>query len=210
MLIADGATPGMLAKVFYAMVSLASKLEGTPTHTNMGGWLKKRERELDTGLRGPYHGSANHTLVYLAMSNDDGNGKMALEDDRIRVAWPNAGKQPIFNKVSDQLLALTKALGGVYTKNPTWTKLFSSKLVSVHPLGGCIMGEDAAQGVVNDKGQVFAGTTGTDVYPGLYVSDGSIIPRPMSINPSLTISALAERNCVYMAQERGWQFNYDF
>lgn len=210
MLIADGSTPGMLANAFYAMVSLASKLEGKPTNTGLGGWLKKRQREIDTGLRGPYHGAANHTLVYLAMSNDDGNGKMALEDDRIRVAWSGAGKQPIYEKVSDQLLALTRTLGGVYTKNPAWTKLFSSKLVTVHPLGGCIMGEDASLGVVNDKGQVYTGTTGNAVYPGLYVSDGAIIPRPLSVNPSLTISALAERNCIYMAQERGWKFNTDF
>jgi cholesterol oxidase len=72
------------------------------------------------------------------------------------------------------------------------------------------MGEDATQGVINHKGQVFAGATGNTVYEGLYVSDGSIVPRPLSINPSLTISALAERICIYMAQDRGWVFNYDF
>ena len=210
MVIEEGSTPGMLGDVFYAMVSLASKLEGTPTNTGLSGWLRKRAREIDTGLKGVHHGAANNTLVYLVMTNDDDNGKMALEDDRLRVAWPGAGSQPVYNKVSDQLLALTKTLGGVYTKDPIWTKLFSSKLVTVHPLGGCIMGEDASQGVINHKGQVFAGEAGNAVYEGLYVSDGSIIPRPLSINPSLTISALAERICIYMAQDRGWGFNYDF
>lgn len=210
MVIEEGSTPGMLGNAFYAMVSLASKLEGKPTDTGLDGWLRKRERELDTGVRGVYHGAANHTLVYLVMTNDDGSGKMVLENDRLRVSWPGAGGQPVFNKVNDQLLALTKTLGGVYTRNPTWTKLFSSRLVTVHPLGGCIMGEDASQGVVNHKGQVFSGTSGNAVYEGLYVSDGSIIPRPLSVNPSLTISALAERNCIYMAKDRGWQFGYDF
>lgn len=210
MVVEEGSTPGMLGKVFYGMVSLASKLEGKPTNTGLSGWVRKRERELDTGLKGVYHGAANHTLVYLVMTNDDGNGMMALEDDRLRVNWPGVGNQPVYNGVNDQLLALTKKLGGVYTKNPVWTKLFSSRLVTVHPLGGCIMGEDATQGAVNHKGQVFSGTAGNAVYEGLYVSDGSIIPRPLAINPSLMISALAERICVYMAQDRGWQFDYAF
>ena len=210
MVIEEGSTPGMLGNVFYAMVSLASKLEGKPTNAGIPGWLRKRAREIDTSVKGVYHGAANSTLIYLVMSNDDDSGKMLLEDDRLRVAWPSAGKQPIFDKVNSQLQVLTQTLDGVYTKNPVWTKLFSSKLVTVHPLGGCIMGEDAAQGVINHKGQVFSGQSGNAVYEGLYVSDGSIVPRPLSINPSLTISALAERICIYMAQDRGWTFNYDF
>ena len=64
------------------------------------------------------------------------------------------------------------------------------------------MGEDGTKGVVNHKGQVFTGANDA-VYEGLYVSDGSIIPRPLCINPSLTISALAERNCLYMAAGQG-------
>ncbi len=210
MVIEEGATPGMLAKAYYSMVLLTSRLEGQPSHTNLGGWLKKREREVDSNIRGPYHGAANNTLVYLVMASDEGDGKMELANDRLEISWAGAGKQPVYDKISNQLLALTQALGGVYTKNPVWTKLFSSRLVTVHPLGGCIMGEDAAQGVVNHKGQVFSGNSGNDVYEGLYISDGSIVPRPLAINPSLTISALAERICLYMAQDRGWAFDYAF
>ena len=47
------------------------------------------------------------------------------------------------------------------------------------------MGETAATGVVDESGNVFG-------YPGLYVADGSIIPRPLGVNPSRTIAAVAE------------------
>ena len=70
------------------------------------------------------------------------------------------------------------------------------------------MAEDASRGVVNHKGQVFSAAAGTTVHEGLYISDGSIVPRPLCINPSLTISALAERNCMYMASDRGWTIDY--
>jgi cholesterol oxidase len=57
---------------------------------------------------------------------------------------------------------------------------------TAHILGGCNIGADADSGVVNTKQEVFN-------YPGLYVVDGSVIPANLGVNPSLTITALAER-----------------
>lgn len=56
---------------------------------------------------------------------------------------------------------------------------------TAHILGGVPMGRSAADGVVDPSGQVHN-------YPGLYVVDGSIVPANPGINPSLTITALAE------------------
>ncbi len=211
MVIEEGVVPGALGEAFAAIVSVAAKLEGhRDPDKGLGNWLKKKFREVVSLFRGPHHGAIHNTLTYLVMTQDDGNGTMKLEDDRLRIDWPNAGKQPVFEIVSKKLKTLTDGLGGIYTQDPVWTKAFSKQLVTVHPLGGCVMGEDASNGVVNHKGQVFDGNENESVYVGLYVSDGSIVPCPLSINPSLTISALAERNCMYMAKDRGWTFNYEF
>ena len=56
---------------------------------------------------------------------------------------------------------------------------------TAHMLGGCLIGRDVSEGVVDLDCQVFN-------YPGLYVIDGSIVPANPGINPSLTITALAE------------------
>jgi cholesterol oxidase len=57
--------------------------------------------------------------------------------------------------------------------------------ITAHPLGGCPMGTSADDGVVDKECRVFN-------YPGLYVVDGSIVPANPGLNPSLTITALAE------------------
>lgn len=57
---------------------------------------------------------------------------------------------------------------------------------TAHILGGCGIGTDETTGVINTCHEVFN-------YPGLYVVDGSVIPANLGVNPSLTITALAER-----------------
>ena len=56
---------------------------------------------------------------------------------------------------------------------------------TAHILGGCCMGKSINEGVVNENCEVFN-------YPGLYVVDGSVIPSNLGVNPSLTITAVAE------------------
>src|SRR3569832_552377 len=57
---------------------------------------------------------------------------------------------------------------------------------TAHILGGCPMGGSANDGVIDSKHRVFN-------YQGLYVVDGSAISANLGVNPSLTITALAER-----------------
>jgi cholesterol oxidase len=57
--------------------------------------------------------------------------------------------------------------------------------MTAHILGGCPLGRNAAEGVIGLDAQVHN-------YPGLFVVDGSIMPANPGVNPSLTITALAE------------------
>lgn len=56
---------------------------------------------------------------------------------------------------------------------------------TAHILGGCVMGATRQDGVVDFKGKIFG-------YPNLYVADGSNVPVNLGVNPSLTITAIAE------------------
>ncbi len=69
------------------------------------------------------------------------------------------------------------------------------------------MGDTGAGGAVNHKGQVFSGA-GAAVHDGLYVYDGAMVPTTLGVNPTLTISALAERCCALIAADRGWSIDY--
>jgi len=56
---------------------------------------------------------------------------------------------------------------------------------TAHPLGGCLFGRDVSEGVIDLDCQAFG-------YPGLYIVDGTIVPANPGVNPSLTITAMAE------------------
>lgn len=60
--------------------------------------------------------------------------------------------------------------------------------VTAHVLGGAVIGANRDHGVVDTRHEVFG-------HPGLYVVDASAVPGNLGVNPSLTITALAERFC---------------
>jgi cholesterol oxidase len=57
---------------------------------------------------------------------------------------------------------------------------------TAHCIGGCVIGDSASRGVVDSRHRVFN-------YKNMYVCDGSVIAANLGVNPSLTITALAER-----------------
>ena len=57
---------------------------------------------------------------------------------------------------------------------------------TAHILGGACIGADADHGVIDERHEVFG-------YPGLFVVDGASVSANPGVNPSLTITAMAER-----------------
>jgi len=57
---------------------------------------------------------------------------------------------------------------------------------TAHCLGGCVIGGSEVDGVIDSRHRVFG-------YQNMYICDGSVIAANLGVNPSLTITALAER-----------------
>jgi len=207
MVIEEGAIPGALGGIMPQAWADAACMLGTHTERGIAERVREREREIDSLLRGPHAGADRNTQTYLVMTHDRGNGKLRLVNDKLLVDWPDVGGEPIFQRVQRNLIAATRPLGGTYLPNPIWAKVMGHSLITVHPLGGCPMGADVRRGVVNHAGQVLDADGGAP-HAGLYVTDGSVIPVPLGVNPLLTISALTERCCALIAEERQWTIDY--
>jgi cholesterol oxidase len=208
MVIEEGSLPGAMAALLPAAFAAAAELTGKDMDEGLLDRLCERARQLQSGVGGAYTGALRNTQTFLVMAHDDGAGVMRLDDDRLRVDWPAVGEQPVFRRIGRQLQNAAAALGGTSVPNPLWSEWLDHELITVHPLGGCCMGDSAQQGVVNDRCQVFAGAAGSAVHEGLYVCDGAVVPRCLGVNPLLTISALAERACLLLKRERQLPDNY--
>jgi cholesterol oxidase len=135
------------------------------------------------------------TLVFLMIGRDAAKGRMRLTPifGCFDIRWRKFDSAELFENMRRAAAELADAADA--------TSFFAleagplGKFITVHPLGGCPMSEDAATGVVDDAGKVHG-------YDGLYVLDGSIVPTAIGVNPSKTIAALAERGVEHLIAER--------
>jgi cholesterol oxidase len=141
------------------------------------------------------------------VSHDDASGRISLENGNAQIHWPGVAEQPVYTRVDQALTKAAEAVGARYIKSPLAATATGTKPATAHPLGGCGMGHDAATGVVNHKCQVFDGKSEEGAHSGLYVCDGSVIPRSIGVNPLLTITALTERAMVHLARDHNLGFD---
>jgi choline dehydrogenase-like flavoprotein len=113
------------------------------------------------------------------MVNDENNAAVVVEDggERFEIEF-----QPIELERIDAAFRFSRDV----LEAAGATRVCWSGLASTHVQGSCRMGDDPARSVVDRNCESH------DVN-GLFVGDGSLVPRTMSVNPSLTIMALATR-----------------
>ena len=218
LVIEEGVVPGALAAMIPPAAFMADALFGNFLQygpAQAGTRLLEAQAEGNAILNDPaglvqrsYTGPVSRMQTYLIMSVDNAGGTLCLKNDRVAIDWPGAGSAPVMGRNNDLLKQATEAIQGHFIPNPVWTEPQGYKLATVHPLGGCAMADDAAQGVVNHKCQVFNSNAGGSVHAGLYVCDGAAMPGAIGVNPLLTITAVAERAAALIAEDRGWSIDY--
>lgn len=205
----DGGIPGAIGTFAARMMASEVVVQGRGLQADVATGIKREARELDTTVRGFHHGAALHSQAFLVMAHDGDDGRMELENDRLRIHWESVGKRPIFETINANLAKIADANNGLFLRNPIWSKLLGQPLITVHPLGGCCMGDNSQTGVVDHKGQVFDGTESRNLHPNLYVMDGSVLPLSVGVNPLLTISAVSERCADLVIRQHGWSASYE-
>ena len=116
----------------------------------------------------------------LAMVNDENSATVSVGDDgmeRFDVAFNERERQ----RIEDAFAFSRDVLLAAGAKQVLWTGL-----ASTHVQGSCRMGDDPARSAVDRNGEVHG-------VKRLFVGDSAVIPRTLSVNPSLTIMALATR-----------------
>jgi cholesterol oxidase len=134
---------------------------------------------------------AKNTIILLVMQTVDNQIALGIKRPWYKLFKKSFGSVDTgLPRIPAYIEVAHRAVKKVATKiNGISQNAFSEPLLNTpataHVLGGARIGQDVQSGVVDSHCQVFN-------YPGLYVIDGSMIPANLGVNPSLTITALAE------------------
>lgn len=214
LVIEDGVAPGPLAAAYPAMMFLQDVLDAD--FTAYSDATARLEALGDLGqalLSGTDPASLCYTGVmarlqsYLVMSHDNSGGVLAYDTSAVpglvSVDWDGVGQMAPYPRDNALLRQAAEGIWANYIANPLWSDPFGWNLVTVHPVGGCIMADTAAAGVTDADCRLYTGT-GDAVYESFLVCDGSVIPTSLGVNPLLTISAVADRAMSQLITRRGW------
>jgi cholesterol oxidase len=140
-------------------------------------------------------GKAETSVVLMAMQTADNHTRLVRQRQwmwpftRALTSQADPGQPgipsyvPVANEVAREV---ADELDGIAQNS--FNEIFLDMGSTAHILGGCAIGAGPDTGVIDAGGEVFG-------HPGLYVMDGSVIGANLGVNPSLTITALAEHLC---------------
>jgi choline dehydrogenase-like flavoprotein len=154
-------------------------------------------------------------LTTFTMSEDDNEGEFGAPPptgNAFRISQQMLGRGPIRYRPTENTLrgwaesdARVKEImerDGLATVLPWSNDVVGA--YTVHPLASCRIGDDPATSALDDRHELRG-------HPGIFVTDGSAVPCALTVNPALTIAALAERavpGIVRAARERGVAVTY--
>ncbi len=181
--------------------------DGRPGPRRIALWLKNVTASL---LRHPFktlrvlqpRGWAREFVILLCMQALDGHIEMCWQRPWF---WPfrkflvsRGDKVPTYipkaNEFAQKFAQLT---GG--TAMSMLPEILFDVPGTAHCIGGCVIGDSPERGVVDGRHRVFG-------YKNMYICDGSVVAANLGVNPSLTITALAERAMSFIPQaaETAW------
>jgi cholesterol oxidase len=167
---------------------------GRPGPRRIGLWLRNIARSL---LRHPLRtlrvlqpwGWAREFVILLCMQALDNQIEMQWQRPWF---WPfrkflvsRGNKVPTYIPRANQFAEKFAQLTGGFPMSMLPEILFDVP-GTAHCIGGCVIADSSTNGVVDSQHRVFG-------YRKMYICDGSVIAANLGVNPSLTITALAER-----------------
>jgi cholesterol oxidase len=177
-------------------MSLLSTLltDGRPGSQRIALWLRNVFR---SALRHPIkttqvfwpRGWARESVILLCMQALEGHIEMAWERPWF---WPfrkfvvsRGAKVPTYIPQANAFARKVAEVSGGTSMSMLPEILFDVP-ATAHCIGGCVIADSPSRGVVDVRHRVFG-------YRNMYICDGSVVSANLGVNPSLTITALAER-----------------
>ncbi|QES50504.1 cholesterol oxidase [Streptomyces venezuelae] len=129
--------------------------------------------------------------LYLAITRNPERGSFSYDPatDSARLHWRRDQNTPSVNAAKSLFDRINRRQVTMYRHDLFGGNRAFADDFTYHPLGGCVLGEAT---------DLYGRVKG---YRNLYVTDGSLVPGSLGVNPFLTITALAERNLARILAE---------
>ncbi|WP_285702734.1 GMC family oxidoreductase [Microtetraspora sp. NBRC 16547] len=157
-----------------------------------GGGAPRWLRFLGQVLRRPYlvprlvnsRRWSERAVIALVMQAKDNSITLSMRRNRLRAGPGHGEPNPTWIPAGHEAARIAaEEIGGM--PGGSWLDLFDIP-ATAHFLGGCAIGDSPETGVIDPYHRLYG-------YEGLHVVDGSTISANPGVNPSLTITAQAER-----------------
>jgi choline dehydrogenase-like flavoprotein len=191
----------------YFPPGLGTILAQARTDDGLPGWFGLEKKALLDEWR--------NWLMLFALIEDDNEGEFGPPPptgNAVRLSQQLLGRGTLRYRPHDSTLAAWRAADetirsliegpGFGTVDPWTNDLVGA--YTVHPLGSCRIGTDPATSALDHTHELRG-------HEGIFVTDGSAVPTALTVNPSLTIAALAERAVPFVVdrlRQRGASVTY--